>query len=235
MNIDNPINFLQIQYIMNKRNFAAIFDMDGVLVDTYNIMWDTHKKELKKYKINLTNKDILMYVGTCTRDNVDAWNKRFGTSIDKDEYCQRIWKIQEELFKSLKVKSSLMRFLNELHKRQVPTGVGTSAHKSRVESILKDTSLINYLPIFVASEDVIHHKPHPEVYLTVANILQVPPENCVVFEDARSGIQAAKAGNMKAIGVLNRHNTLEELSQADMIIRNFSEINYNKLNYLFAA
>ncbi|MGY4884355.1 MAG: HAD family hydrolase [Nanobdellota archaeon] len=218
---------------MNTKDFAAIFDMDGVLVDTYDIMWGTHRKELQKYGIFLTDKDILKYVGTCAKDNVKAWNEEYKVNINPEEYCPRVWGIQAELFKTLTVKPSLMNFLEELHNNSVPKGVGTSAHKSRVEDILKNTSLINYLPLFVASEDVTHHKPHPEVYLKVANMLNMNPENCVVFEDARSGIQAAKAGNMKAVGVLNGHNTLEELSQADMIISDFSEIDYNRLYSLF--
>lgn len=215
--------------------FAAIFDMDGVLVDTYEVMWGTHKKELEKYGVFLTDKDILMYVGSCAKDNVKTWNEKYNLNINPDEYCKRIWTIQAELFKNLTVKKTLVNFLEELHCNSVPKGVGTSAHKSRVENILKDTSLIKYLPVFIASEDVTHHKPHPEVYLTVANKLNILPENCVVFEDAKSGIQAAKAGNMKAIGYLNKHNTPEELSEADALIHDFSEINYKKLSCLFAA
>jgi HAD superfamily hydrolase (TIGR01509 family) len=220
---------------MKNGKFAAIFDMDGVLVDTYDIMWGTHKKELEKYGVCLTDKDIALYVGGSLKDNVHSWNDRYGLSLDFDQYSKYIWAIQAELFKTIDVQPNLVHLLQELSINNVPKGVGTCAHKKRAEDILKNTSLEKYFPILVTSDNVTKHKPHPDIYLEVARMLGVQPQNCVVFEDAKAGIQAAKAGNMKAIGYLNKHNNLEELSQADTIINNFSEINYDKLNYIFAA
>jgi HAD superfamily hydrolase (TIGR01509 family) len=220
---------------MKNWKFAAIFDMDGVLVDTYDIMWGTHRKELEKYGVHLTDKDISLYVGSSLKDNVRAWNERYNLSLDFDKYSKHIWAIQAELFKNLGVEPSLVYFLEELNKNNIPKGVGTCAHRSRAEDILKNTSLEKYFPVLVTAENVTKHKPHPDIYLEVARSLGVEPENCVVFEDAKSGIQAAKAGNMKAIGCLGKHNGLEELAEADIIIRDFSEINYDKLYNLFAA
>lgn len=220
---------------MKDAKYAAIFDMDGVLVDTYDMMWSSHNQLLSKYGVHLTDKDIALYAGSCAKDNVKSWNKRFDLNLDPEEYCKTAWAVQAELFKNLSVEKNLVNFLEQLHNSSIPKGVGTSAHKSRVIDILRNTSLEKYLPIVVASEDVTRHKPAPDVYLEVARRLNVSPENCVVFEDARSGIQAAKAGNMKAVGYLGKHNSIDDLTEADTIIKDFSEINPEKLYHLFAA
>ena len=209
--------------------FAAIFDMDGVLVDTYNIMWGTHKKELEKYGVHLTDKDISLYVGGSLRDNVKAWNERFDLSLDFDKYSVYMWAVQAELFKTIQPMHNLVSLLDELANKNVPKGVGTCAHRGRAENILNSTSLIRYFPVVITSDEVKLHKPNPDIYIEVAKGLGVEPENCIVFEDAENGIQAAKAGNMKAVGYYNKHNSLKDLAGADIIISDFSEINCDKM------
>jgi HAD superfamily hydrolase (TIGR01509 family) len=217
----------------NKNGFAAIFDMDGVLVQTYDIMWSSHNKELASYGVHLTEKDIALYLGNSLRDNVKAWNERYNLSIDFNKYSKHIWAVQEELFKKLDIESNLVNLLEELNTKNVPKGIGTCAHRSRAESIIENTHLKKYFPVLVTSENVPNHKPHPDIYLEVARRLGVQPEKCVVLEDAKNGIQAARAGNMKAIGFLRKHNSLEELADADLIISDFSQINYDRLHDLF--
>jgi HAD superfamily hydrolase (TIGR01509 family) len=217
----------------NKNGFAAIFDMDGVLIQTYDLMWGSHNKELARYGVHLTEKDIALYVGNSLRDNVRLWNERYKLSIDFDKYSKHIWAVQAELFKKLDIEPNLISLLEELDMKNVPKGIGTCAHRERAKRVLRNTHLRKYFPVLVTSENVTNHKPHPDIYLEVARRLGVPPEKCVVIEDARNGIQAARAGNMKAIGFLRKHNSLEQLAAADMIISDFSEINYDKLHNLF--
>ena len=216
----------------NSKEFAAIFDMDGVLVDTYDIMWGTHREELAKQGVHLTDRDIARYVGNSVRDNVRTWNDTYGLYIDFDSYSKYIWARQAELFKAIKPMHNLVDFLEELNRHDIPKGVGTCAHKERAEDILNNTSLKKYFPVLITSEDITNHKPHPDIYLEVAKALNMQPKNCIVFEDAKNGIEAAKAAGMRVIGYHNRHNNLEDLREADRIIDSFLEIDYGVLHYL---
>ena len=83
----------------------------------------------------------------------------------------------------------------------------------------------------MASENVIHHKPNPEVYVKSAENLETEAGNCVVFEDSFSGITAAKNAGMKVVGVLSSH-TKDELPVCDAYIHNFTEIDYKKINQI---
>jgi beta-phosphoglucomutase-like phosphatase (HAD superfamily) len=112
-------------------------------------------------------------------------------------------------------------------------GVGTSSTKDRAHKIISFLNIDEYFTTIVTSEDVKEHKPNPHIFLEVAKRLNISPENCIVIEDARDGIIAAKNGNMKSIGYLTNLNNTELLSDADMIINNFSKISYEELKTLF--
>ena len=90
----------------------------------------------------------------------------------------------------------------------------------------------NYIPYLVTAGEVTNHKPNPDIFLAVAKKMNVAPENCVVIEDADSGIEAAKRAGMRAIGYLHKHNHPTELRKADMLTRRFSDISYELLEHL---
>ena len=87
--------------------------------------------------------------------------------------------------------------------------------------------------VVVGAEDIEKHKPHPDVFLEAAKRLNVDPSYCVVFEDAPMGIEAARRGNMKVVVKITEFQSAEDLSAADLIINDFSEINIKKLGELF--
>ena len=81
----------------------------------------------------------------------------------------------------------------------------------------------NFFQAIVTAEDVTEGKPHPEVFLTAARKLGLPPGRCVVFEDAHVGIAAARAGGMKVVAVATTH-PLDELGEADLAVRRLDEL-----------
>jgi HAD superfamily hydrolase (TIGR01509 family) len=213
--------------------FAAIFDMDGVLVDTHDLIWNSINTTLNRYGVHLNQEEINGYLGKSLADDIKDWNEKYGLSLDLKEYIKSLWDVQSRELKKISPDKNLVRLLEELDEKNVLKGVGTSSQRFRAKRILRWTGLRKYFPVLVAAENVSNHKPHPDVFLEVARRLCVPPEKCIVIEDAKSGIQAAKAGNMKAIGYLRNHNSPKDLADADLIITNFSEINYDKLSSMF--
>lgn len=214
-------------------DFAVIFDMDGVLVDTHDLIWNSINKILGNYGVHLTYEDINTYLGKSLEDNIKDWNKKYSLSLNIKEYSNSLWKEQKKLLKKIGPNKNLVTFLKELEKNNILKGVGTSSQGFRAKKILDWTKLRKYLPVLVAAEDVHNHKPAPDVFFKVADRLYTPPEKCVVIEDSYSGILAAKIAKMRAIGYLGKHNSINDLIDADLVIKDFSEINYNRLSWIF--
>ncbi len=129
--------------------------------------------------------------------------------------------------------SGYMEFLNSLKAAGFQTGVATSAPKANMELIIGKLDLTSKMESFMASEDVIHHKPAPEIYLKTADNLSVHPDQCLVFEDSYSGVSAAINAGMKVVGVLSSHSK-EELPPCQIYIENYHEINVDKVSQLLS-
>ena len=215
-----------------KERYAAIFDMDGTLVDSTDAIWGAHNKVLERFGVHLSEEDIRPLNGNSMRDNIQIWNERYGLQLDAKEFSQESWQYQLERLNSMKADEGLIGLLSHLQMVGVPMGVGTSSQRYRAEAILDIFNLRKYFPALVTANDVDKHKPEPDVFLEVARRLNMPAERCIVFEDAANGIDAAHRGGMKAIGYLNGHNNLVELKNADLVIRNFSEIGHYRLRSL---
>lgn len=214
-------------------DFATIFDMDGVLVDTHDLIWGGVNKILGKYNVHLAPEDIKNYIGKSLEDDVQDWNNRYSLSLDLADFRTNLWNEQKKSLKNLGENSSLTALLNELETNNISKGVGTSSSRFRAIKILDWSGLRNYFPVLVAAEDVRNHKPSPDTFLKVAQKLSAPPENCIVIEDSYSGILAAKIAKMRAIGYLGKHNSMEDLVDADLIVKDFSELSYQKLSSMF--
>ncbi len=209
--------------------YAAIFDMDGVLVDSNKAIWDSHNEVLKTYGVRLSDEEIRQYLGKSLRDDIKAWNEKYGLNLDLKTHSEASWKIQLRILKDMKADPGLVSLLEDLKLHGIPMGVGTSSQGFRAEKILDLLKIRNYFSAVVSANDVNLHKPNPDLFLEVARRLKVDPKKCVVFEDAASGIEAAKRGGMKAIGYLREHNGESELRYADLVIRKFSEVSYDTI------
>ena len=91
----------------------------------------------------------------------------------------------------------------------------------------------DYIKVFVSADDVKRGKPDPEIFLTAAEKLGIPPASCLVIEDARNGVKAAKAAGMRCIGLQNLNSGNQDLSEADLVIGNFNELNLDIIKGLF--
>jgi beta-phosphoglucomutase len=213
--------------------FGAIFDMDGVLVDSHDIIWKSQNAILAKYGVHLSEEDIAKYLGKTLKDDIEDWNRIYGLSLDLKTQTEESWKMQVELLKDIRADSDLVSLLSDLKSHHVPMSVGTSSVKFRAEKILEILNLKEYFPVMISANDVQKHKPHPDVFVEAARRMNMDPKRCVVFEDAYSGIEAAKRGGMKAIGYLGKHNDASQIRNADLIIDSFSGVSYEKLYDMF--
>jgi HAD superfamily hydrolase (TIGR01509 family) len=119
-----------------------------------------------------------------------------------------------------RVESMLVPGLRQFLDRhpELPKAVASNAEAANVSFVLDRAGLHHYFRVVVDGSQVRHPKPHPEIYLRAAELLGMPPADCIVFEDSYAGVAAGKAAGMRVVGVLT---TYSELPGTDLTIRDF--------------
>lgn len=218
-----------------NRHFGVIFDLDGVIVDSN----PTHTVALRQFCAQhghqLSDEELKAKI--YGRANKDWLPDIFGDRMTASEYKQ-LAEEKEALFRQLfapiiKPLNGLVAFLERLAQQHIPRAVASSAPPENVDYVLEKTGTKKYFEIILNENSIRKGKPDPEIYLKTARLLQLPPAQCAVFEDAWSGIRAARAAGCKVIGVTTTHTREEFESVTDLVIANFEEIEPEDLRRLF--
>jgi len=206
------------------RKKAFIFDLDGVIVDTakyhylawqkiaqaLNIDFTLEHNELLKGVSRVRSLDIILELGKveASQEDKDKW------LIQKnEEYLPYLVDMDQS-----EILPGVMPVLEFLKDNKQPIALGSASKNAR--PILEKTGIIHYFDAIVDGNDVSNAKPDPEVFLIAAKLLQVAPENAIVFEDSVAGVQAANIGKMLSIGI-GEEKTLHE---ANYIFDDFTHI-----------
>jgi beta-phosphoglucomutase len=214
---------------MLRADGAAIWDVDGTLVDTAELHFDAWVELAREIDRPFTRAD---FAATFGRRNPEIIRGLF----DEQATDARVAEIGER--KELRYREAAVRagvtllpgaaeLLRGLRAAGWPQAVGSSAPRANLDLILDLTNTRPYFQAVVAMEDTTRGKPDPQVFLTAAAKLGVPPSRCVVFEDAVAGVQAAAAAGMKCVAVrFVGHHPAEALraAGADRVVECLTEI-----------
>ncbi|MCF7805387.1 MAG: HAD family phosphatase [Candidatus Marinimicrobia bacterium] len=214
---------------MERRKFAVIFDMDGVIVDSNPAHKEAIQRFLQRHDQSLSDNELREKVyGRTNRD----WLRNTFNGITEEqiaEYIDEKEAIFREIFAGdIRPLPGLQEFLDSLQGMQVPMAVGTSAPQVNADWVLNQTGLREYFEVVLQAEDVTHGKPHPEMYLKSAWALGMRPEDCIIFEDSVSGIEAGRRAGGTVIGVTTTHSR-EEMAATAFVISDFTEITPEQL------
>lgn len=204
--------------------YAFIFDMDGVIVDSNPFHKMALKQFCEQHGHHLTEEHLREKI--YGRTNKDWIPNVFGAI--SPELLRQYADEKEALFRELYKKdivpvSGLVRFLGEMKKHGVPCAIATSAPRANVDFTLSMTGLEKYFPVILDESFVNRGKPDPEIYLKTADALGFAPRKCVVFEDSLSGVKAGKAAGCKVVGITTTH-TPEELHETDLAVADFGAL-----------
>lgn len=207
-------------------NFAVIFDMDGVLIDSISTVRRVFRHVLTSYGID----DFpTKHRGQSIRDWIGEWNARLGTAIDYRVFSRQAAELEMVELRQKSGNAHLIRLLDELQAAHVPLTVGTASTSERVWEILDVLDIRSRFGAIVTADDVHAHKPDPAVFLEAAKQINVEPNRCIVIEDSPLGIEGAHRGGMKAIGFSAYVDDPKSLQHADLIIRDFDELSVERL------
>lgn len=210
--------------------FGVIFDMDGVLIDSKSYGWSVFKDIARENGGFVRDEDYSQYQGVSWRDVIVRWKTEFGFKPSLEEFTARFEQAETRAFdSSTHLIPGALDFLSMLRTHHVPMSVGTSSHASRAVRLLEKSKIHSFFSGVATADDVPNHKPAPDIFLAAGRMIGVPPARCIVIEDAPAGIEAAHRGGMKAVGFAETSEIETTLHKADLVIRDFSELSYEKL------
>ena len=222
---------------MPNTPFAALFDMDGVLVDNTDFHVNAWLQFAQHHNRPLTKDQYVENING--RVSADAMAYVFQRPISPGELIvltEEKEAIYRELYRPhLQPAPGLLDFLAALKAQGVKLAVGTSAPESNVLFTLDGLPLRPFFDTIVDSSMVKKGKPDPEIYLTAASRVGVVPARCVVFEDAFAGIEAGLRAGMKVIAVATTH-TRDELvdTGAALIVDDFKQLTVDDVRELLS-
>ncbi|MBP1560967.1 MAG: HAD family phosphatase [Oscillospiraceae bacterium] len=206
---------------------AAIFDLDGTLVDSNSVWEKINRIILQKRGIRCTDKTIHSLAAMTYEEAAEEMHK-LGVKESTEELIEESNKLAANEYRyNIFVKDYVREYLDILRGKGVKIALATASPKALYEPVLRNNHIYGYFDAFCTTDDVGKSKDHPDIYLYAASKLGAAPENCVVFEDVLKGIISAKNAGMQTVGVYDRYSSEDIVtirSAADKFIMNFSEM-----------
>lgn len=210
---------------------ACIFDLDGVIVDTAKYHYLAWKRLANELGFEFTEKDNERLKGVSRMESLEILLEIGNVEADEETklnlaekknnwYREYISKMDES-----EILPGAKEFIETLRAEGYKVAIGSSSKNTM--TILHSIKMVDYFDAIIDGTKITKAKPDPEVFLLGAKALDVTPEECVVFEDAKAGVEAAKRAGMYAIGL----GSEEILKDADKVIPNLKGVNLDILNF----
>jgi len=218
------------------KDFGAIFDWDGVVIDSSHIHLRSWEMLAEELNLPLPHDHFERGFGKRNQTiipDILGWTKNI-------ELIQKWGLRKEEIYREIASSDGIplakgsKEFLERLQPEPFRCAIGTSTERKNVELAIKHHDLSDFFSASACSEDVQAGKPNPEVFLKAAAGLKISPVQCVVFEDSPHGIEAAKSANMKSVALTTSHpaNVFVHL-KPDLVIGSLAEVNPKQIIELF--
>ena len=184
---------------------ACIFDFDGTLVDTEKYHFVAWQKAFESVNIQFSPEEYIPLRSTGRANVIEYVERKHGLHFS-DEQKRSLCSIKQQHFTSFvqsisqkDIIKGAVPFLEFLQANGIVSAVATSG--TQAKDIAKKLSLYNYFSLFLDSANIERKKPFPDIFIKVADLLGVPAENCLVFEDSIVGVEAGIAAKMQVVSV----------------------------------
>ena len=206
---------------------AVTFDLDGVLADSEPWWNQIDTKLLAEHGVSYRGEYHRNVLGVSYRIAVEFYKNAFQICASVEEMMRRRGEIATDFFaKRVGLFPSARTTLEQLVEMKVPLAIATSSVSVSAHPFLDRTGIRNLFGVVVTGDEVQRGKPHPDIYLRTSKKLGIRPEECLVIEDALTGVAAAKAANMRVAAIPDRRfmDPREYEKEADYVLGSLSEI-----------
>lgn len=182
-------------------DFAAyLFDCDGTIADSMPLHYESWVKAVKPWGCEFSRELFYAWAGVPTIHVVDRLNEKFNLKMIPKQVVEDKEKIYLESLHKIQPIPGVLKHI-EAQSSRIPFAVVSGSPRDSVIKTLSALKLLEHFPVILGAENYKNGKPHPEAFLLAAQALQVQPQQCLVFEDADFGIQAAISAGMSWVKV----------------------------------
>lgn len=209
----------------NEKPIAALFDFDGVIMDTepqYTLFWDAIGKvyypEIENFGHHIKGQSLK-----------ELYKNYFGeTEGLQDFITQKLLEFEGQMH--FEYIDGVVAFMKELREKGVRLAIVTSSNDAKMANAYREhPELKSMVDAIITADRVTHSKPHPECFLLGAETLEVPVENCIVFEDSFHGIEAGNRAGMKVIGLATTNPAEAIADKVSLTISDFVGFSFEKM------
>jgi len=214
---------------------AVIFDMDGVIIDSEPIHRKVVKDLFKHLEISVPVKLLDSFVGASSKQMWTKLKNKYKlqqsiaelTRMQRDRYINYFNYLL--LQKKIKPIPGIIELIKDLSRNKTRLALASSSPIKNIDLVLEVFKLERFFAAKVSGEEVNSGKPAPDIFIHALKCIGVRAEDCIVIEDSKNGVEAAKSAKIKCIGFYNVNSRKQDLSCADIIIDSFLGVNYRKL------
>ena len=211
---------------------GVLFDMDGVLVDSECFICKAAVEMFEEKGLTVKKEDFIPFVGTGENRYIGGVAEKYNFPINIEQVKARTYEIYEKIVKNkIQALPGAKEFIERCRQKSLKLALVTSADEVKMLINLKEIGIpTSKFDVLINGLDVERKKPFPDIYLKAAGELGLKPENCLVVEDAVSGVNAAKAAGMRCLALLTSFNE-KDLIGSDWIIQNLKSAPEEVLNW----
>ena len=211
---------------------GVLFDMDGVLVDSESFICKAATLMFRELGVKVSAEDFKPFVGMGENRYIGGVAEQYGINIDINKVKARTYEIYGEIVRGkLKPLPGMHEFISKCRKKGLRLAIATSADRIKMEVNLKETGLSDdFFQAIITGLDVKDKKPSPEIYLKAARSLNIRPEDCLVVEDAVTGIESGKSAGCRCLAVTTSFKA-SALKKADWICDSLLNVPEEVLNW----
>ncbi len=218
----------------SSTQLAVIFDMDGVLVDTYHAHYQSWVALAEREGFTFTEAQFAPTFGRTSREIIGHF---WGAELTEERIAE-MDAAKEEAFRRIieddfPAMPGARKLIDSLSDDGFALAVGSSGPPENVAMVLDKLGVSGRFQAVVTGMDVTRGKPDPQVFLLAAERLGTVPVSCTVIEDAPTGVVAARAAGMQAVGLVSTGRTSEELADADLVVQELAELTPVRIRGLF--
>jgi HAD superfamily hydrolase (TIGR01509 family) len=204
----------------------VVFDMDGLLVDTEQVVFEAMRASCGGLGVEMPTELFKRLVGLPGHASDAIVQEHFGRSFDLEAWREGVGRHFREIASAgVALKAGVVELLDALDERRLPRAIATSSTRPSVEHSLGAHGLIQRFDAVISRELQAHHKPHPDPFLKAAAALAIDPADCLALEDSHNGVRAAAAAGMMTVMVPDLLDPTEEMQALALhIARDLHEV-----------